>query len=1518
LRRIFPIVFFTLFAVNSFCQNENAKWYFGNLAGLDFMTSPPSPLTNGAMTSSYICSSIADQAGNLQFYTDGTTAWNKSHTVMANGTAVSSLSAVQNNNQAVIIIPRPGNSTQYYIFSSEGGINYSLIDMTLAAGQGSVVSKNVNIYSNATTRKITATRHCNGIDIWVIAEYRTQNSAIFLSFLVTAAGIATPVVSQGYYTGNTVMLTGGIKMSANGKKLGVTTVTCFNCSVTPAYVVYDFNNLNGAVTNSLAILNGQPGFYDGLEFSPDGSKFYGMTGLASHGTGPTNDIYQWDLCAGSASAIAASQVNIGQGGYFRAMQLAPNGKIYCSTWNASSIAVINNPNASGTACGFSLTGQGLGTATSLGSIPNQMVNYRLSRPVPTPFTYSLSHNFGCYTASFSTIYVPGFTTFGCAPGYSLASLQWDFGDPSSGPLNTSTISGAPHTYSAMGIYTVQLILRYSCGGGTDTLRQTVNVNMPCFSIVSNSITCASLGSASIMVSGSPGPFSYTWLPTIQTGSAATGLIPGTHTILVFDAFTGSTHSATETFLPLLPLTGGLAHTPSFACYGAATASAAIVNLSGGSGNQTYQWTNGNSTLTVPSPTNLSGGTWTVTVTDALTFCKVTHVFMVLQPPAMTVLIAANTPSSCAGRNIFITSQASGGTPGYSFQWTNGPPSSSHTVAESTGGTHVYTLSATDANTCTVTRTVSVAFIANPALVISHASICPLETGTVSVSGATSYTWSNSSNNPSISDNPLSTTVYTVTGEASTCTSIATATILLKPVPVPLIASNSPRCEQTQLQLFSNGGAGYAWNGPLGYGSNAQNPVINSVQLTQAGVYNLTVTAANSCTAATSVTIVVNTIPTVAATGATVCTTQTLTLGAISVGGASFLWNGPAGFSSGLQNAFLNNPVTQASGNYMVRATSPQGCTNTAVASALVVPPPNLVTTLSSNSLCAQALNGSPNSIMMNATGGVTYTLNTPGHISYNSNPPWNLSSTPPYTPQIVVSTATLFGSNGVCTSSTTASFSVIPNPTVTVSNPTPAICAGETYTYTSNGANSYVWSASSPNYTSISNGGVAVANPSINALFSIIGSSLGCQSALVTSSMTVYPLPNVSVTPTQTNICIGSSAVLVAYGNATSYHWSPPNSLSATSGATVLVKPNSEMQYIVTGSANNCTRLAVANVSVLPLPLPTAAANSAAVCLNDKVIFKGTGGHFYSWKGPNNISFAGETATVTASSFIYSGVYTLTVIDKNGCANTAKTGFTINEFPSSGITGTKLSGCAPFCSDISLWTKSNSVNATFSVNGKYYASNTFKYCFQTPGTYTINGYFTDNQTGCQATESLVLRVPAVPQADFYWLPETPVESLEEVQFINSSSDENQVHWRWYFGNDKSYKPQTENASYFFRDAGTYAVALIVTNSAGCSDTIVKKVVIEGDFACYIPNAFTPNTDSKNEVFLPKVRGVHKYSLSIFNRWGEQVFYTQDHLEGWDGEFKGEQCKSDVYAYKIVLTTLYGEHREYSGQVLLYR
>jgi gliding motility-associated-like protein len=164
----------------------------------------------------------------------------------------------------------------------------------------------------------------------------------------------------------------------------------------------------------------------------------------------------------------------------------------------------------------------------------------------------------------------------------------------------------------------------------------------------------------------------------------------------------------------------------------------------------------------------------------------------------------------------------------------------------------------------------------------------------------------------------------------------------------------------------------------------------------------------------------------------------------------------------------------------------------------------------------------------------------------------------------------------------------------------------------------------------------------------------------------------------------------------------------------------------------------------------------------------------------------------------------------------------------------------------------------------------------------------------------------------------PVETFDEVKFFNITKEPT-TQWSWNFLIDnRSRQIRSENTSLTFDNAGLYPVAFVVENSFGCKDTVIKTIKIEQDFVIYIPDVFTPNGDALNDYFLPVTRGINKYSMKIFNRWGEILFETANVEQGWDGSYRGEVCKQDVYAYKIILSSNTGDQKEYAGKVTLIR
>lgn len=343
-----------LFCVSNsvlFAQNEYAKWYFGYNAGLDFLTNTPTVLNNSALISPNSCASMADGNGNLLFYTNGVVIKNSLHLNMANGTGLHSNQGLQN----VIAVRQPGSTNFYYVFTIGDPINvftlkYSVVDMSLAAGQGSVIAKNIVVAPQACTQKLTGTYHCNGKDIWIVSHDLGNNT--FRAYLLTSAGLNTVAVVSSVGFNHVVAVDGPMRISPSGKKLGATIGS--SSATFRAVELMDFNSTTGVISNPITVLSetllGGSTFM-GIEFSPDNSKLY-----VSGNSG--NQIHQWDICAGSPTAIIASHYIIPTSTpLVQGLQLAQNGKIYgCSNGGpiSNSLHVIGSPNNAGSACNFYL------------------------------------------------------------------------------------------------------------------------------------------------------------------------------------------------------------------------------------------------------------------------------------------------------------------------------------------------------------------------------------------------------------------------------------------------------------------------------------------------------------------------------------------------------------------------------------------------------------------------------------------------------------------------------------------------------------------------------------------------------------------------------------------------------------------------------------------------------------------------------------------------------------------------------------------------------------------------------------------------------------------------------------------------------------------------------------------------------------------------------------------------------------------------------------------------------------
>ncbi len=1033
-------------------QNEHKKWYFGNQAALDFNTNPPSILVNSAMNAIEGSASVSDAGGNLLFYTEGTTVYNQSHSIMANG---SGLSGTNTPAQSCIILKQPGSSTLYYIFTvgsgaNNGGSHYSVVDMSLAAGQGSVTLKNILLSNVPTSEKIAATLHCNGTDMWVVIRDNLLNNInpMFRSYLLTSAGVSTNVVLS---VSATTLAPNGydfgcMKISPNGRKLGCAIFNPQSASAN-AYEVYDFNNSTGTITNCVGLSvasqsNNNLGAY-GCEFSPDGTKFYGTRFGYGH------LMFQWNLCAGTSSAIALSKVVIPAipvYGSIGSMQLGPNGKIYVARNQQTHLGVINDPNASGIACNFVDLGQSLAPKFSTLGLPNFKGYFKT--PLPA-FSYSNS----CLSYTFSVpAILQTYTTINCAAsGYSLTGISWNFGDPLSGMANSSGSSQASHLFTGLGIYTVQLVVYYSCGAANDTLTQLINTSNACIAIQQSSASCASAGSATVQVLNGVGPFTYTWLPGAQSASVANGLFPGTYTVLVSDLGNLNFHQAVIQVSPSIPYYASISFT-NVSCFGLANGVAKVNGTMGGSGYQYYSWTNGLSTFTTSQVNSLSAGIWTLTLTDSLSWCVFTQTLQIAQPPMLTLQIVCSSPTACCGSPIVLNAIASGGFPGpvqsYSYNWQGGPGTPQYTITEDFSGPYSYTVTVLDSNNCLASQNINVIIVPSPTLQISTTAICPYHTATLTASGATSYTWNPNSQMSGVGNvytvSPGNTNQQVLIGSSLGCTAIAFSQAEFLSIPSPTLSSNSPVCFGSSLNFSCSGVSSATWSGPGGFSSNIVSPTLMSAGFNSAGVYQVTVTGVNSCTSTAAHTVSVLPLPEASAGASLACEGNSFCLYSNLVPNAFYNWSGPGSFFSLQQNPCITNASTLHTGVYTLTTTdSITSCSSTTVVNVWVNQNPFVQA--SGGMVCF----GKP--VVLAANGAFVYQWSGPnGFVGTGQNPAVIANHT-----SAVVYTVTGFSSQG-CSAQDTALVLTRPAPIPTTTVNT-IVCAKNSLSLQAGGGVQYYW-----------------------------------------------------------------------------------------------------------------------------------------------------------------------------------------------------------------------------------------------------------------------------------------------------------------------------------------------------------------------------------------------------------------------------------------------------------------------------
>lgn len=454
MKNIFYAALF-IFPLIAVGQKEASTWYFGQGSGLNFNTEPPTVLSDSKLFTFEGCATISDKNGQLLFYTDGITVYDKSHEEMQNGL---DLLGDPSSSQSAIIVPKPEDENIYYIFTVGAefpGLRYSVVDMTLNGGNGDIVpdQKNIMLLPGA-YEKITAVKHLDGSSIWVISfdggtfhAYRVSTNGIDRQSVRSPLGefIADP---RGY-----------LKASPNGEYIAMANYA------SNSYLL-SFFAASGRIfpgTKFDFINPGEQAY--GVEFSAKNQKLYVDTHLQEITDNPNiaknvRFLYQFDL---SGRDVQSTRVLIDtQDDTFRgALQLAVNGKIYralSSQYEAGSkyLGVINNPELDGALSDYQHN-----------AIDLSPLNFRLNLSTQglPPFIQSLFF-FSVNVKNPCALQEAEFSLNTIEDNY---TVVWDFGDGT-----FSNEQNPTHQYPSAGFYSVTATMTLATGE-TKTIEKKVQI-----------------------------------------------------------------------------------------------------------------------------------------------------------------------------------------------------------------------------------------------------------------------------------------------------------------------------------------------------------------------------------------------------------------------------------------------------------------------------------------------------------------------------------------------------------------------------------------------------------------------------------------------------------------------------------------------------------------------------------------------------------------------------------------------------------------------------------------------------------------------------------------------------------------------------------------------------------------------------------------------------------------------------------------------------------------------------------
>ena len=1423
----------------------------------------------GLAVTSYEGTTIAsDDNGNLLFYANGRKLWRNTGgattlvssalTTGNEGGAGSNGSAVQ----GVITVRHPLNPNVYHIFTVDdiiGGYREGVVYFTYNAATNTLSGK-TQIGAFRPGEGIAATKHANGVDIWVTV-YRAGTNQ-YHSYLVKCDGSVDPaVISNVAPSRNNNELRGGLAFSYQGDKFAHAYPNATGGQADHEVEVFNFDNATGILTTlaTCSDIGSNEAACD-VTFSPDGNRVYYSTAAGA--------IYTYDISSGVNATIKATRTLVsGTGGAYPSIEIAADGNLYKSAGTTGTIKkVAGNLNA-GT--GFTTT-SGSTASGSLG-LPSMYLPPQEEPDITEvgPYTtcdaaVDLATNWICsgINAEDATNYPNAYA------GTGITNTGTGIFDPATAGAGThqiiftrcsvddtinilvtsccpdTTLSGSfsPVCTSAgtVDLTTVEngktgtWTITTTPAGGTGTVSggNTFNINnspggtyvltftvagapgacvMPTRTIRVNALPVVSVNSAAICAGDAAVTFTATSDSTAAshlwsvngtgTASTTTGTTAGNYTVQVTDnngCVASGTGVLTVNALPVVTVNSAAICTGDAAATFTATSDSTAAS---------YLWS-ANGTGTASNTTGTTAGNYTVQVTDNNGCVNSgTGVLTVNALPVVTV----NSTAICAG-DAAATFTATSDSTAAAYLWSANGTGTAATTTGTTAGN--YTVQVTDNNGCISSGTGVLTVNALPVVTVNSAAICAGDAAATftaaSDSTAASHLWSVNGTGTASTTTGTTAGNYTVqVTDNNGCVASGTGVLTVNALPVVTVNS-AAICTGDAAATFTatsdSTAASYLWSAN-GTGT------ASTTTGTTAGNYTVQVTDNNGCINSGTGVLTVNALPVVTVNSAAICAgdaAATFTATSDSTA-ASYLWS-----ANGTGTAATTTGTT--AGNYTVQVTDNNGCINTGTGVLTVNALP--VVTVNDSTICAGDAAATFTATSDSTAASYLWSVNGTGTAATTTG-----TTAGNYTVQVT--------DNNGCINTGTGVLTVKALPIVTVNSA--AICAGDaaaTFTATSDStAVAYLWSVNGTG-TAATTTGTTAGNYTVQ-----VTDNNGCINT-GTGVLTVNALPVVTVNSAA--ICAGDAAATftaTSDSTAASYLWS----VNGTGTAATTTGTTAGNYTVQVADNNGCISSGTGVLTVNALPVVTV--NSAAICAGDAAAtFTATSdstaaSHLWSVNG------TGTASTTTGTT---AGNYTVQVTDNNGCVASGTGVLTVNALPV--ITVNSAAICTgDAAATFTATSDSTAASYLWSANGTGTASTTTG---TTAGNYTVQ--VTDNN-GCIGSGTGVLTVNALPVVT---VNSTAICAGDAAAIFTATSDSTAASYLWSVNGTGTAATTTGTT------AGNYTVQ--VTDSSGCIGsgtgvltvnalpvvTVNDSTICAGDAAA----TFTATSDSTAASYLWSVNG----------------------------------------------------------------